>query len=310
MKKTLILLAVLAFVGAPVASGTVVWHDPWLNWDFINQNPIGVTIAVNDFAVIVDDPTGTFDPDPNDPNQQWAAPFPTFQTFQADYDGDGDLDRMCKWSGAWVQPGQLGHGGLYMKGSGLVLDAYWTLNCNKVYVSTPVTYEMTEIRGDPEVHMHLTIAEGYYKDPDHPDYPCQEAGWTNIRTFVNIPADALGLADLTRNLDLDTLVAIYGGEEVMPHVGQPGLPGNSGVPILTTDTIWNDPQPESFFDVFLAEIPPEYANENYEALLHAEVMNQGMVVGQFWNLNPQSPEPATMSLLVLGGIGLLIRRKK
>ena len=302
--EVLMFLAVLAFVGAPAVQGEVIWHDPWLNWDFMNQNPIGPTIVVNDFAIIVDAENWV-------PQEQWSAPFNVFATTQIDTDGDLITDATkCEWSGADIPIGAIAHGGLYMKGSGLVLDAYWTLNGIKQYISTPVTYEMTEIRGDPEVHMHLTIAEGYYKDPLNLYYPNAEAGWTNIRTFVNIPADALGLADLTRELDLDTLVATYGGMEVQPYYGKPGLPGNEGTPILLTDYIQNDPVPDSFFDVYLATIDPEFANAGYEALLHAEVWNQGNVVGEFWNLNPQSPEPGTMALLVLGGLGMILRRRK
>ena len=303
-QMTILLLSVALILAATsVAQGEVVWHDPWLNWDFINQDPNGNTIMVNDFAVIVDDPTGNFNPNPADPNQQWALPFPTFQTFQADYDGDGDLDRMCKWSGANVNPFATAHGGLYMKGSGLVLDAYWTLNCNKVYASTPVTYELTEIRGDPEVHMHLTMGAGYFNDPNHPDYPNAEAGWTHIRTFVNIPADLLNLPDLTSDLDLSTL-ALF---EVDPNHGVPGLPG-AGAAIGYDDIIWADP--DSFFDVFLAEIPPEYASPEYEALLVADVVNQGQIVGSFWNLNPQSPEPGTITMVALGTCLILRRRRK
>lgn len=283
---------------APAVQGEVIWHDPWLNWDFINQNPIGVTIPVNDFAVIVDATNWV-------PQEQWAAPFQNFQTTAGDYDADGDMDTMCKWSmnvGEFVQPNEIAHGGLYMKGSGLVLDAYWTLDCNKVYVSTPVTYELTEIRGEPEVHMHLNMAPGYFNDPEQPGYPYAEAGWTNIRTFVNIPAELLGLEDLNRELDLD----LFADYEVTP------IDAETGLPISPTDQIWRY-EGESFFDVFLSEIDPEYASPEYEALLHADVITPGgarqQMVGEFWNLNPQSPEPGTLSLLALAGLALLRRRR-
>lgn len=302
VKRSLLFVIVFVFMYVPITQGDVVWHDPWLNWDFINQNPVGPTVVVNDFEVVVDDPNGTFNPNPNDPNEQWAAPFPNFSTSQVDHDGDGDLDRVCSWSGAPVAINAVAHGGLYMKGSGRVLDAYFTVNGNPVYVSTPITYEMTEIRGDPEVHMQLQIAPGFYEDQ-----PSHEAGWQNIRTFVNIPADLLGLEDLNADLDLDALSQY----EVDPFIGQPGL-GTSVDPILA-DTFYQSPntliEPDSFFDVFLAEIDPAYANENYEALLYAEVLNQPTVVGSFWNLNPQSPEPTTLVLLGLGSLAMMRRRR-
>jgi hypothetical protein len=201
-------------VVAPAARGEVVWHDPWLNWDFLNN--LGIT--VNDFAIIVDDPSGTFDPDPNDPEQQWAMPFPEFRRIRdTDWDGDGDLDTMLKWLGADVDDGMFAHGGLYMKGSGLVLDAFWTKDCRKVGWSTPITYELTEIRGDPEVHMHLQMAPGFFEDSNHPDAPNQEAGWTEIRTFLSLPADLLDLEDLNKDLDLDALAAM--DYEVTPKYG-------------------------------------------------------------------------------------------
>jgi hypothetical protein len=67
---------------------------------------------------------------------------------------------------------------------------------------------------------------------------------------------------------------------------------------------------ESFFDVYLDPIPPEEASPEYEALLHAKVINQGQVVGEFWNLNPQSPEPGTLVLLSLGAVAMLRKRRR
>ncbi|HUX02123.1 MAG TPA: PEP-CTERM sorting domain-containing protein, partial [Phycisphaerae bacterium] len=64
-------------------------------------------------------------------------------------------------------------------------------------------------------------------------------------------------------------------------------------------------------DVFLAEILPEFASPQYEALLYAQVINPDKsVIGEFWNLNPQSPEPATLALLGLGAVATLIRRRR
>jgi len=302
MKTTpmiLLLFAGVLLMAAPAARGEVVWHDPWLNWDFINT----LTMTVNDFAIVVDDPDGTFNPDPNDPNQVLIGmPFPFFAVSSqfADYDGDGDLDTMLKWSGADVVPDSFAHGGLYMLGSGLVLDAFWSINGTKVGWSTPITYERTRIDDDPAVHMELTIASGFFKDEANPYWPNQEAGWMHIRTFVNIPAELLSLEDLNRGLELDVL------KEMDLEV--PPVDAETGLPIGYEDTIWG--VPDSFFDVFLADIPPEFASPEYEALLYAEVVSQGEVVGQFWNLNPQSPEPAALSLLALGALALIRRRRR
>ena len=300
-----VLAGALAFAASAAQGGaepTVVWHDPWLNWDFINNTGV----MVNDFAIIVDNEN--FNPDPNDPSEVLKGmPFSTFQVFHGYYDADLDLDTMLKWiatdASENLPAGGKAHGGLYMKGSGLVLDAYWTKDCSKIGNSTAITYERTKIVDDPEVHMELMIAPGYFQDTGNPYYPHAEAGWTNIRTFVNIPADLLDLPQLNRDLDLDWLALQPGVMEVTPREGGP-----MGDPILYGETIWA--VPDSFFDVFLAQIDPEFAGPDYEALLHAEVLNQGAVVGEFWNLNPQSPEPATLALVALGGVGLLARRRR
>jgi len=286
-----VLAGALAFA-APVAQGVVVWHDPWLNWDF--QNLSGQ--IVNDLEVWVDDPDGTFNPNPNDLTQVMKGLFPNFVVSQGqpDYNGDGNTDTKLTWSGANIGIGQTVHGGLYMKGSGRVLDAYWTWNGAKVGNSTVITYEKTEIRGDPEVHMHLQVAPGWFVD-----HPTQKAGWTGIRTFVNIPAGQLNLKDINETLDLDTL----GAFEVTPKNGITGLP------IALSDEILMS-EGTSFFDVYLDTIDASYASPGFESLLYAQVVNAPAVIGQFWNLNPQSPEPATLALLGLGAVATLVRRRR
>ena len=288
-----VLAGALAFA-ASAAQGVVVWHDPWLNWDF--QNLSG--FVVNDLEIWVDDPDGTFNPSPNDPTQVMKGLFPNFVVSQGclDYDGDKDMDTKLTWSGVNIPIGGTVHGGLYMKGSGRVLDAYWTLNGVKVGNSTVITYEKTEIRGDPEVHMHLQVAPGWFVGRP----PEDEAGWTGIRTFVNIPANVLNLADINESLDLSAL----SGYEVTPRRGGP-----TGAEISQSEYIMMS-EGTSFFDVYLDTNDASYASPGFESLLYAQVVNAPAVIGQFWNLNPQSPEPATLALLGFGAMGLLARRKR
>ena len=295
-----VLAGALAFAASAAQGGggtepTVVWHDPWLNWDFINMTGV----AVNDLEIVVDNPN--FNPNPLDLTQVNMGPWTKFAIDHTqDYDHNGDLDTIMTWSGTpqlpvWIPNGGIAHGGLYMKGSGMVLDAYWTLNGVQQGLSTAITYERTRVVSDPEIYMELSIAPGWYED-----HSGGEVGWTHIRTFVNIPADLLNLEDLNRDLDLNSLAAY----EVFPK--RP-----DGTIINYGDTILG--VPDSFFDVFLAQIPQEKAGPGYEALLHAEVVASAsppVVIGEFWNLNPQSPEPATLALLGLGAVVTLIRRRK
>ncbi|MHC4562977.1 MAG: PEP-CTERM sorting domain-containing protein [Planctomycetota bacterium] len=289
--RTILTVVTVVSLGVAVASGgDPIWHDPWLNWDFIN----GTGVVVNDLDIIVDSPT--FTPNLGNPNQAWSLPFPNITSSNGDFDGDGDTDTKITYSGANINPLATAHGGLYMLGSGMVLDAYWTLNGVKVGASTAITYEQTRVEDDPDLYMELSIAPGFFDDPLNAGH---EAAWTNIRTFVNLPADLLDLPDINSDLDLSTLAAY----EVTPKEGGP-----LGPDILPSTVILAnlDSTP---VDIFLANIPPEFSNENYEALLVAEVLNQPTMIGTFWNINPQSPEPATLALLGIGGVALLRRRR-
>ncbi len=289
--RAILIIGAVLFMAVPVAQAVVVWHDPYLNWDFINMT----TVPVNDLEIILDNPNFTLNA--GNPNQAWSVPFTSIVKTTGDFDGDLDQDTKITFSGAVINPGQTAHGGLYMLGSGMVLDAYWTWNGVKVGASTAITYEQTRIVGDPQVFMELSIAPGFFEDPLNAGH---EAAWTEIRTFVNIPADLLDLPDLNTSLDLSTLAAF----EVTPRLGGPAGP------IINTSDVIVAPSDSSFVDIFLADIDPAFSNENYEALLVATVMNQPTVIGQFWNLNPQSPEPATMFLMGVGGAALLRRRRR
>jgi len=123
----------------------------------------------------------------------------------------------------------------------------------------------------------------------------QEVRLSNIRTYFNIPANRLGLDDLNADLDEVTLDDYKGMQ--YPGLSAP-LPYNI----------------DSFFDVFVEETPPEFSSPDFESLLVADVVvrnlaGQDTIVGTFWNLNPQSPEPATLALLAIGGLAALRRRR-
>jgi hypothetical protein len=135
-----------------------------------------------------------------------------------------------------------------------------------------------------------------------------QLGWTGIRTFMNLPAALLGLPDINGDLDLASLA----GYETTPQVGDSG-----GAVIDPLQVYYWDFPAESFFDVFVGSTP--FTGPQYESLLYAQLVydedgasGQGepIPVGEFWNLNPQSPEPSTAVCLLLASAGLAMRRRR
>lgn len=286
------LLATTAVLGLMLSLGVraqeTVIHLPRLNWDFFNFTGQ----QANDFAIIVESAN-------YNPNEFVVGmPFPNLTVTHGDYlPWHAGNETKIEWSGAVVNPNGTAHIGLDMVGAGRILDAYWTLNGAKIGLSLAISYELTEIRlgNSGAIHMDLQIAPGWFLD-----HSGGQAGWENVRTFVNIPSSQLGLQDINLSLDLSTLSAF----EVTPHQGVPGFPGDSGLNLPGQILM---PNGDSFFDVFLAVTGDQYLNGNFESLLVADVLNQGQVIGRFWNINYECPEPSSVMFLVLGGIALSLR---
>ncbi|VAX40287.1 hypothetical protein MNBD_PLANCTO03-1977, partial [hydrothermal vent metagenome] len=66
---------------------------------------------------------------------------------------------------------------------------------------------------------------------------------------------------------------------------------------------------DSIFDVWVGQ--SNLANPDFESLLYAEVLvGVGQEpIGQFWNLNVQSPAPGALALLGLSGLIATRRRR-
>ncbi len=269
-------------------------HDPWLNWTIINNSGQ----AVDDFEIVVDSSTysnsGTLD--------QLMIGLPFFNQFSTSVVNNNTV---LKWSGpaGSVQPGVPAHIGALMKDSGPILDAYWTAGGQRVGVAPPIVMETTrllfsETPTSAQVSMRLAMSGGFFSDT-----PTGQVGLTQIQTFRDIPSSLLGLQDINESLNLGDLAAY----QVTPYVG--------GSPLSTSDVVWfTGPGPDSFFDVFLDLSTTSNLGSGYESLLYAQVLTPNTpgipVQVQFWNLNPQSPEPATLTILALGGAVLLSRRRR
>ena len=299
--KTLRGSLVLGFLVSAWSGGTVhgqpVYHDAQLNWDF--RNFTGQT--ANDFEIIVSDPE--YNPDTNDPSQVYTGGlgFPSANATHGDFDpANPGNETKIRWSGRNFLAEQVAHVGLNLNGAGNVLGASWTFDNQFLAWKVPITFERTRVTPSTsfDINMELNIASSFFTDPDNPDFPNQQAGWTNIRTFIDIPENMLSLVDINADLDLAALAAF----ETTPRIGGPG-----GAVIDPADVfLFSD---DSIFDVFVGAT--NLANPQFESLLVADVVAQAVPqpFGRFWNLNVQSPEPNTLVLLALGGL-LVTRRRR
>ncbi len=294
---SLVLGFALCVMIGDIAHGQPVYHDAQLNWDF--KNFTGQT--ANDFEIIVSNPN--YNPDTNDSSEVYTGGlgFPNANVTHGDLDpANPGNETKIRWSGRNFPDGAVAHVGLDLNGAGNVLGASWTFDNQFLAWKVPITFERT--RATPsnpfDINMELNIAPTFFTDSGNPAFPNQQAGWTNIRTFIDIPENVLGLVDINTDLDLATLAAF----ETAPRVGGP-----AGALINLPDVfLFSD---DSIFDVFVGST--NSANPQFESLLVADVLDQGQeVIGRFWNLNRQSPEPNTLVLLGLGVLFVTRRRTK
>lgn len=248
-------------------------HTPELSWDIPNNTGQ----AVNDFEIIVSadyfSPPSTFD-----------GPFSVVDVDHGDFHSNPGNETRIRFSGATVNPGEEVHLGLDMLGSERILDAFWTENGTMVGASLPIVNEITEVvpgytgvPGEAAIFMDLMLPEE------------TQSGFElrNIRTFMDIPASMLSLSDLNDELDLSTLASFETNVGLVNDIELSAVAWSSvGVGISSN------------------------LGPDWESLLVADIFDgQGAVTGTFWNLNVQSPEPGTLSLLALGGLALLRRRR-
>jgi hypothetical protein len=267
-------------IATGASAQTTIFHDPFLNWDFINFTGQ----EVNDFEIVVASPNYV-------PPAVYTGGlgFPNFSRSVGDYSPAPGLETLLRWSGRNFAPGAVAHVGAAMMGSGRILDAYWTRDGQKVGPSIGITYELTRVtRTSPTapavLDMVLNTSPAFALDN-----PNASLLISNIRTFRDIPADLLGLDDITAELDLGRLSNF----EIPPNPSQGEL------------------VPDRWLEVSLGTTLN--ANANFEALLVADIVLvppslPPVVIGRFWNINPQSPEPALLGTLVASLVVLNRRR--
>ena len=289
MKRALLGLAVIVLVTATVsAQPIIIDHEPWLNWELFT--PVDAT----DVHLVVDNPD--------------FQPREVFEDAQRSWRFDGVIstgnDAILSWVADDPNAGDAGspvHIGADMTGAGRIIGAYWTY-WGQTVAPIPIVWELTRIidpdplnpANDVEVWMRLQTGEQYAPTG-------QEVRLRNIRTYLDIPADVLGLADLNAGLDETRITAEWGGRAGMAYPDVSDLLPSA---------------PDSFFDVFVGVTLPEKSSPEFESLLVADIMVSeaggvnAQTFGWFWNLNPQCPEPGSMALLALGGLVALRRRRR
>jgi hypothetical protein len=288
-------------------------HDPWLNWDVYNYT----AGAADDFHIIVDTPNWV----PTDVylDATGLTGFPNYTTVPA----NGGQDTGVQWSGTSIPQGNLAHIGIYMEGSGPIVDAFWTSGGTPapwydpntgslLFSSLPITYERTFVEipqdpltDDPEVWMQLSMPSELAVELEGNEDAV--VGWGNVQGFRDIPTGILSLELLNSDLDLATLLPYDVTDELLER--------NSG-DLISSEPIWWY-EPESFFDVSFGT--PEFTGDEFQSLLYAEAVidldgpgvgDPGIPIGGFWNLNNQSPEPGTALLLAVAGLVLISRRRR
>ncbi len=302
MKTASIRTIVLGLVAGACCSSVAwaqVYHPAQLNWDFLNWTGG----PANDFEIIIADPT--YNPDVNDPNQVYTGSlgFPRAVRTVGDFDpGNPGNEVKIRWSGRVIGSNEIAHIGLDTFGAQDILSAQWSFDGGGLSWRAPITFEKTRVTPRQsffDINMELNFPQSFFDDPDGP-FPM--AGWTGIRTFMDIPEALLSLVDLNVNLDLDAdWLSVY---ETAPRWG--GFDGD-----LIDQTGVFMAGDNSIFDVWVGQ--SNLANPGFESLLFAEVLvgsgSDQEWIGQFWNLNVQSPAPGTLALLGLGGLFAARRRR-
>lgn len=273
------------------AQVTPAIHDPWLNWDVYNRTGQ----PVNDIHVIVEN--STFSPNHTDPNQVYMGPFQTFQSSPAP--GGGTLLSWSNPVGGPIPTGGVAHIGLYMGNSGRIIDSYWTQNGTPFGYKIPIIYELTSVQPN-QTNTSLGDISMLLGTTEHAENQLgvgQNWKMVNVRTWMNIPAADMGLVDIGPGLDLNADPRLV-GRETVPN------PGSFVV--------------DSFFDVFTevelgttSNLGPGFRSLLYgDVRLTNDINDPGITYLQFWNLNPQSPEPGTTVMLaIVAGFGIMRRRR-